>query len=49
MKLVNIASLDPVIIDSGRTGLSQASKADRELWQELEQDRKPSICNANRR
>ncbi|MGM3192057.1 HNH endonuclease [Dickeya dadantii subsp. dieffenbachiae] len=38
MKLVNIASLDPVIIDSGRTGLSQASKADRELWQELEQD-----------
>ncbi|WP_038912985.1 HNH endonuclease [Dickeya zeae] len=38
MKLVNIASLDPVIIDSGRTGLSQASKADRELWQELERD-----------
>ncbi|QOL13124.1 HNH endonuclease [Dickeya dianthicola] len=38
MKLVNIASLDPVIIDSGRSGLSQASKADRELWQELEHD-----------
>ncbi|ACT08456.1 conserved hypothetical protein [Dickeya chrysanthemi Ech1591] len=38
MKLVNIASLDPVIIDSGRTGLSQASKADRQLWQELERD-----------
>ncbi|RNM25497.1 HNH endonuclease [Dickeya undicola] len=38
MKLVNLASLDPVIIGSGRTGLSQASKADRELWQELEQD-----------
>ncbi|NKI73690.1 HNH endonuclease [Dickeya sp. CFBP 2040] len=38
MKLVNIASLDPVITDSGRSGLRQASKADRELWQELDRD-----------
>ncbi|NPE60396.1 HNH endonuclease [Dickeya dadantii] len=38
MKLGNLASLDPVAIKSGRTGLSQVSKADRELWQELEQD-----------
>lgn len=37
MKLANIASLDPVIIDSGRKGLQGASKADRQLWQELNQ------------
>ncbi|MCO7255501.1 HNH endonuclease [Dickeya oryzae] len=38
MKLGNFASLDPVVIKSGRAGLSQVSKADRELWQELERD-----------
>ncbi|WP_192459037.1 HNH endonuclease [Musicola keenii] len=38
MKLVNLASLDPIILNSGRTGLSQVSKADRALWQEMEQD-----------
>ncbi|WP_230492614.1 hypothetical protein [Martelella alba] len=31
MKLVNLASLDPFIIESGRTGLRGASKTDREL------------------
>lgn len=35
MKLSNFASLDPVIIDSGRTGLRGASNADRALWQEM--------------
>lgn len=37
MKLVNIASLDPEITESGRKGLQGASKADRQLWQELNQ------------
>lgn len=38
MKLVNIASLDPFITGSGRTGLRGVSKADRELWQEMDND-----------
>lgn len=38
MKLVNIASLDPFITNSGRTGLTGASKADRHLWEEMNQD-----------
>lgn len=36
MKLSNLASLDPFIIDSGRTGLRDASNADRTLWQEMD-------------
>ncbi|ERH73571.1 HNH endonuclease [Serratia marcescens] len=35
MKLSNFASLDPVIIESGRIGLKGASKADRALWAEM--------------
>lgn len=38
MKLVNLASLDPYIIGSGRSGLKGASNADRELWKEMSQD-----------
>ncbi|AJJ61707.1 HNH endonuclease [Yersinia aldovae] len=38
MKLVNFASLDPFIIDSGRKGLSGASKADRALWLEMNEN-----------
>ncbi|MDA5546003.1 HNH endonuclease [Yersinia rochesterensis] len=38
MKLVNFASLDPFIIDSGRKGLSGASNADRALWLELNEN-----------
>ncbi|MGM7650075.1 HNH endonuclease [Serratia marcescens] len=38
MKLVNFASLDPYIIESGRSGLKGASNADRELWKEMSQD-----------
>lgn len=37
MKLVNIASLDPYITESGRTGLKGASNADRALWLEMNQ------------
>lgn len=35
MKLSNLASLDPVITNSGRKGLAGASRADREMWQEF--------------
>lgn len=35
MKLVNIASLDPTITGSGRTGLKKASRLDRDVWTEL--------------
>jgi len=38
MKMLNFASLDPMIINSGRHGLGNASKADREVWQEFHQD-----------
>lgn len=38
MKLVNFASLDPFIIESGRTGLKGASNADRKIWQEMNED-----------
>ncbi|WP_346826887.1 HNH endonuclease [Serratia inhibens] len=38
MKLVNLASLDPFITESGRSGLKGASNADRKLWEEMRQD-----------
>ena len=38
MKLVNFASLDPVITNSGRTGLNNASAMDREIWEEFHAD-----------
>ena len=38
MKLSNIASLDPVITSTGRKGLSSVSNADREMWQEMQND-----------
>ncbi|NJR72102.1 MAG: HNH endonuclease [Gammaproteobacteria bacterium] len=38
MKLVNFASLDPVITSSGRKGLKGASKGDREIWNEFHSD-----------
>ena len=38
MKLVNIASLDPVITSSGRKGLSSVSSLDREMWEEMSSD-----------
>lgn len=34
-KLVNFASLDPVIVDSGRVGMSNVSALDREIWNEF--------------
>ena len=38
MKLVNFASLDPIITGSGRKGLSAASELDREVWAEFHTD-----------
>jgi predicted restriction endonuclease len=38
MKLTNIASLDPVITATGRKGLKGASKADRNMWEEMQTD-----------
>lgn len=38
MKCVNFASIDPAIRDSGRSGLSNASKLDREIWDEFHSD-----------
>lgn len=35
MKLTNLASLDPVITESGRTGLPGASALDRAIWEEF--------------
>ena len=38
MKLTNIASLDPVITSTGRSGLRAASTSDREMWNEMQSD-----------
>ena len=38
MKLGNIASLDPEITSTGRTGLRNASVADRAMWDEVNGD-----------
>lgn len=38
MKLVNFASLDPSITSTGRTGLGNASRADKSIWDEFNSD-----------
>lgn len=38
MKLTNIASLDPAIVESGRKGLSGASATDSAMWSEMQRD-----------
>lgn len=38
MKLVNFASLDPAIVNSGRSGLDNASALDKEVWDEFHAD-----------
>ena len=38
MKMVNIASIDPTITASGRSGLGNASAADRAMWEEMNAD-----------
>ena len=36
LKLVNLASLDPQIVATGRAGMRNASKLDEAIWQELQ-------------
>ena len=36
LKLVNLASLDPVIVASGRSGMGNASALDKKIWNELQ-------------
>lgn len=38
MKLVNFASLDPAIINTGRHGLGNASAGDKRIWDEFHND-----------
>lgn len=38
MKLVNFASLDPFITSTGRKGLGNASRADKAIWNEFNED-----------
>jgi len=38
LKLVNFASLDPLIIASGRKGMGNVSAQDRKIWEELQAD-----------
>lgn len=38
MKMLNIASLDPAITGTGRSGLGNASKLDRTVWDEFHAD-----------
>ena len=38
MKMLNIASLDPAITDTGRSGLGNASSLDRAVWDEFHAD-----------
>lgn len=46
MKLVNFASLDPEIVNSGRAGLGNASALDRKVWGEFQADWESSLANA---
>jgi len=48
MKLCNLASLDPVIIASGRKGLRGASKLDRAIWDEFHADWEGLVLESER-
>lgn len=48
MKLVNLASLDPVILASGRKGFSNASKLDREIWDQFHADWEGLVLESTR-
>lgn len=38
MKMLNLASLDPLIVESGRSGLGNASALDRQVWDDFHSD-----------
>jgi putative restriction endonuclease len=46
MKLVNLASLDPQIVASGRRGMGNASKLDKHIWDEFLAANDPVISEA---
>lgn len=46
MKLVNFASLDPEIVNSGRTGLGNASAMDRQVWEKFQKNWDSEISRA---
>jgi len=46
MKLVNLASLDPQIVASGRRGMGNASKLDKQIWDEFLVANDPIISEA---
>ena len=46
MKLVNFASLDPEIVNSGRSGLGNASAMDRIVWEKFQNNWDSEISNA---
>ncbi len=46
MKLTNIASLDPAITSTGRSGLRAVSAADRALWKEMQSNWEEFAINA---
>ena len=48
MKLVNLASLDPVIVVSGRKGLSGASRLDQTVWDEFHTNWEGLVMEADR-
>ncbi len=43
MKMLNFASLDPLIRESGRRGLGNASVGDRHIWKEFEAHREEAV------
>src|SRR5690606_30056294 len=48
MKLVNLASLDPIIVASGRKGLSGASRLDPTVWDEFHTNWEGLVREADR-
>ena len=48
MKLTNIASLDDAITSTGRSGLRNASAADRAMWEEMHEDWERFAVESNR-
>ncbi len=48
MKMLNIASLDPEIQRSGRSGLGNASKGDQEIWNEFHDNWDAAFDEADR-
>jgi predicted restriction endonuclease len=46
MKLVNLASLDPAILNSGRSGLGNASAMDRQVWEKFQNNWDAEITSA---